>query len=133
MIFQNRGRPQGNINKTRNRDFLRSRQPARQHQQRNIVFCQNRSRKFSSFSKFLNRTSMLQIDFIEQIDPRLSKWFRTIRFKKGSFCQKVVFAGSKWSENGLQSTFWNIFYTKPNYFFITKSLETAKLSGKVDF
>ena len=34
MIFQNRGRPQGNINKKGNRDFLRSRLPAGQHQQK---------------------------------------------------------------------------------------------------
>ena len=38
MIFQNRGRPQGNINKDGSRDFLRSRPPARQHNKDNRDF-----------------------------------------------------------------------------------------------
>ena len=75
---------------------------------------------------------MLQIDSRDQNLVGFSERFRIIRFKKVSFCQKVVFASSKWSENGLQSIFWDVFYTKPTYFFKPKRLETSKLSGKVE-
>ena len=36
------------------------------------------------------------------------------------------------SRDRLQGIFWDVFYTKPKFKIITKSLETSKLSGKVN-
>ena len=74
---------------------------------------------------------MLQIDSIDQNDLGLSELFSIIHLKKVSFCQKIIFASSRCFKNGLQGIFQDVFYTKPNYFFKTKRLETSKLSGKV--
>ena len=75
---------------------------------------------------------MLYMDSIGQNNPRLSEPFRVIRLKKVSFWQKSVFASSRWSENGLQGIVWDDFCTKPTPKIITKSLDSLKLSGKVE-
>ena len=68
------GRPQGNINKKGNRDCLRSRPRAGQHQQKGIsCFDKIETDNFPNFSKFENRVSMLKIDSIDQNDLGLSE------------------------------------------------------------